>query len=207
MPSDTIPFSEYLRDPFEIARDVLLGATLHSRIGGKLCAGKIVELELYMGDCDRACHAYPSRKTPRNAVMFGPGGHAYVYFVYGLHNMFNVVICGADCPNAILIRALEPVAGLDIMAERRGLNLGPSKTMDVRALCSGPAKLTAALGIDMGHNGLDLTSGKKIWISPRDGPAPKIVCGPRIGVDYAGTDAALPWRFAIKDNRFISKQI
>jgi len=195
-----IPLSDYLKDPFEITKNVLLGATLYSNIGGKLCAGRIVELELYKGDCDRACHAYPNKKTARNAVMFGLGGHAYVYFVYGMHNMFNVVICDKDCPNAILIRALEPTVGIDIMQARRGMT-------DIRNLCNGPAKLTQALGITTKHNGLDLIAGKTIWIEPRTDAKPKIAAGVRIGVDYAGEDAKLPWRFVVADNKFVSKPI
>jgi DNA-3-methyladenine glycosylase len=192
--------AEFLKDPFVVVRKVLLGATLCSRIGGKLCAGRIVELELYMGDCDRACHAYPNKKTQRNAVMFGPGGHAYVYFVYGMHNMFNVVICEAGKPNAILIRALEPVDGIETMRARRGL-------ADIKNLCNGPAKLTQALGIAVEHNGLDL-GGNKIWLEAADKKvaAADIATGPRIGIDYAGEDAALPWRFGIKDSPFISRK-
>jgi DNA-3-methyladenine glycosylase len=196
--NNIVPLSEYLRDPFQVARDVLLGATLCSRAGGRLTAGKIVELEVYIGAVDRACHAYPNKKTPRNAVMFGPGGRAYVYFVYGMHNMFNVVVSEAGQPNAILIRALEPLAGIDAMQTRRGLT-------DVRKLCSGPAKLTQALGISTAQNGLDLTKGGKIWIEPRTGPAPSVVAGKRIGVDYAGSDADLPWRFAIGTSIFVSQ--
>ena len=197
---NTIPYSEYVRDAFEVARDVLLGATLYSDIGGEICGGKIVELELYMGDRDRASHAWPNKKTLRNAVMFGPGGYAYVYFVYGMHNMFNVVIGDAGQPFAILIRALEPTAGVEEMKRRRKMD-------DVRNLCNGPAKLAQALGISRKHNGHDLTRGDKIWIEPRVGPAPKIATGVRIGIDYAGEDAALPWRFIIAGNKFISKYV
>ena len=192
-----IPLSEYLRPPFAVVRDILLGATLCTRIGGKFCSGKIVELEMYMGDCDRACHAYPNKKTPRNCVMFGPGGHAYVYFVYGMHNMFNVVIGPSGTANAILIRALEPIDGIETMTRRCG-KVAPKN------LCSGPAKLTVAMGITTKHNGLDLTRGDKIWIESRTGSKPKIQAGPRIGVDYAGADADIPWRFIIKDNPFVS---
>ena len=200
MRSKTIPSSEYLREPFDIAQNVLLGATLYSNIGGELCGGRIVELELYKGDCDRACHAFPNKKTPRNAVMFGPGGYAYVYFVYGMHNMFNVVIGDKNCPNAILIRALEPTVGIDVMQARRGMT-------DVRNLCNGPAKLTEALGITTKHNGLNLTARNKIWIEPRTGVKPKVAVGARIGVDYAGEDAKLPWRFVIAGNPFVSRKV
>lgn len=195
-----IPITEYLRDPFVIARKVLLGATLYSYIDGKLTGGKITELELYLGDCDRACHAFPNKKTPRNFVMFDTGGRAYVYFVYGMHNMFNVVISDAGKANAILIRALEPVAGIETMQMRR-------KTDKLEQLCNGPAKLTQALGITTKLNGVDLTSGKRIWIEPRAENIPNIIKGKRIGIGYAGEDADLPWRFAIKGNKFISKTI
>ncbi|MCL2017303.1 MAG: DNA-3-methyladenine glycosylase [Alphaproteobacteria bacterium] len=195
-----IPKAEFLKDPFVVARTVLLGATLYSRIGGRLTAGRIVELELYMGNCDRACHAFKG-KTQRNAVMFESGGQAYVYFVYGMHNMFNVVISDTGQPNAILIRALEPLKGIDIMIARRGIN-------DTRNLCNGPAKLTVAMGISTKHNGIDLESDK-IWLESATTPiAPmEIAIGTRIGVEYAGEDAALPWRFAIKGSKFISKAI
>jgi len=191
--------SELLKEPLEVAREVLLGATLHSRVGRKLTVGRIVELELYMGECDRACHAFRG-KTKRNAIMFGPAGRAYVYFVYGMHNMFNVVISDTGAPNAILIRALEPLEGIDTMRARRGVK-------DIRALCSGPAKLAVAMGITIKHNGIDL-NGNKIWLEPAAAPiAPEnISAGPRIGVDYAGADAKLPWRFAIKGNPFVSRK-
>ncbi|MGI5846089.1 MAG: DNA-3-methyladenine glycosylase [Alphaproteobacteria bacterium] len=196
----SIPVSEYLLDPFVIARDVLLGATLYSYIDGKLTGGKIIELELYLGDCDRACHAYPNKKTSRNSVMFDIGGRAYIYFVYGMHNMFNVVISDIGQANAILIRALEPVIGIEIMQERRKIN-------KLEQLCNGPAKLTKALGITTKFNGIDLTNNKNIWIEPRKEKTLDIITGKRIGIDYAGPDADLPWRFAIKDNKFISKKI
>jgi DNA-3-methyladenine glycosylase len=196
----SIPVSEYLLDPFVIARDVLLGAILYSYIDGKLTGGKIIELELYLGDCDRACHAYPNKKTSRNSVMFDIGGRAYIYFVYGMHNMFNVVISDIGQANAILIRALEPVIGIEIMQERRKIN-------KLEQLCNGPAKLTKALGITTKFNGIDLTNNKNIWIEPRKEKTLNIITGKRIGIDYAGPDADLPWRFAIKDNKFISKKI
>jgi DNA-3-methyladenine glycosylase len=183
----TISFSKYTGEPFNVAKN-LLGATLCSNIDGKICHGKIVELELYMGDRDRASHAWPNKKTPRNAVMFGPGGHAYVYFVYGMHNMFNVVIGKENQPWAVLIRALEPIDGID-------------------KPCDGPAKLAKALGITRKHNGHDLTRGDTIWIEPRVGKPPHIAAGKRIGIDYAGPDAALPWRFVISGNKFIGRPV
>jgi len=201
-----IPSSEYLGDAFSLAKS-LLGATLITNIGGKVCGGKIVELEVYIGADDRACHAYPNKKTPRNAVMFGPGGRAYVYFVYGMHHMFNIVVGDTGTANAILIRAIEPTIGIDVMMPRRRVAPPQRNSKIIRNLCNGPAKLTMALGITCKHNGYDLTRGDKIWIEPRTGAAPRIVAGKRIGVDYAGPDAAHPWRFVIADSQFISKKI
>ena len=111
---------EFLRDPFEAATEVLLGSYLCSTIGGKLTAGRITELEVYIGAEDKACHAYLNRKTPRNAAMFETGGCAYVFFVYGMYNQFNVVLNEAGTANAALIRGLEPVAGIETMQDRRG---------------------------------------------------------------------------------------
>ncbi|MDR1207009.1 MAG: DNA-3-methyladenine glycosylase [Rickettsiales bacterium] len=198
--TDTISFSKYTGDAFNVAQNVLLGATLCSDIDGRICSGKIVELELYMGDRDRASHAWPNKKTPRNAVMFGPGGHAYVYFVYGMHNMFNVVIGEENQPHAVLIRALEPIDGIDVMQTRRGMD-------NIQNLCNGPAKLAAALGITVRHNGCDLTREDKIWLTPGTSAPKRIATGKRIGIDYAGADADLPWRFVIAGNKFISKPI
>jgi DNA-3-methyladenine glycosylase len=195
--SQIISLTDYHLDPFAVAQDVLLGAFLCSRIDGNLCRGKIVELELYMGDSDRACHAYPHKKTARNSIMFARGGHAYVYFVYGMHNMFNLVISGENCPNAILIRAVEPIDGINTMRARRGI-------LDVRNLTNGPGKLAAAMGIDTSLNGTDLTTGNLIWLEQRDS-RPEIAVGTRIGVGYAGADATLPWRFVIKGNPFVSR--
>jgi len=153
-------------------------------VGAYLCNGagraKICELELYLEN-DRACHAHRG-KTERNAPMFLAGGHAYVYLCYGLHNLFNIVIGEENTPRAVLIRALE----------------APE--------CDGPAKLTKIFGITREHNGLDLTVGKKLWLEPRDAE-PKIVVGKRIGVDYAGPDADLPYRFGIKGSPFLSRPI
>ncbi|MDR0319183.1 MAG: DNA-3-methyladenine glycosylase [Rickettsiales bacterium] len=188
--------SELLKDPKKVAKN-LLGATLCSRVGGKLCSGRIVELELYIGECDKACHAWRG-KTPRNAVMFGAPGKAYVYFVYGMHNMLNVVISEAGKANAILIRAVEPLDGIETMQARRGIK-------DAKNLCNGPAKLTKAFGITTKHNGADL-SGDLIWLEPATSRF-QVATGKRIGVDYAGSDADLPWRFVIKGNKFVSKPI
>ena len=191
-----IAAEDYLRDPFEVATEVLLGAYLCSNVGGKFTAGKITELEVYIGAEDKACHAYLNRKTARNAVMFERGGVAYVFFVYGMYNQFNVVTSPAGTANAILIRGLEPVEGLEIMAERR-------KTDQIANLTTGPGKLCQALGITREQNGIDLQS-EMIWISPRQQNV-EWEATPRIGIDYAEEYRDKPWRFVIKGSQFVSK--
>lgn len=183
-------------DVTRIARE-LLGKTLMTRKDGKTTAGIIVETEAYSSK-ERGCHAYNNRKTARNAVMFGNGGYAYVYLCYGMHHLFNVVTNQEGKADAVLIRALEPVEGLPTMLKRTGA----TKTA---RLTSGPGKLTRALGIDRNHNGLALTS-RRVWLEDggmRVGKA-SIIASPRIGIDYAGDDAKLPWRFTIKDNVWVS---
>lgn len=160
-----IPLSAYLRDPFEFAQEELLGAYLCSNVGGVFTAGKITELEVYIGSCDRACHAYPNKLTPRTATMFRAGGCAYVFFVYGMYNQFNVVVSSEGTANAILIRSLEPVAGIETMQARR-------KVSELRNLTTGPGKLCQALGITRKeHDGVDLC-GNLLWLSPAEHPYP-----------------------------------
>ncbi|HTF19191.1 MAG TPA: DNA-3-methyladenine glycosylase [Chryseolinea sp.] len=181
-----------------IARD-LLGKSLFTKTDGAITGGMIVETEAYSWK-ERGSHAYDARKTARNAVMFGPGGHAYVYMCYGIHFLFNVVTNSTDTADAVLIRALEPHTGIETMEARRG------KLANRYHLTSGPGKLTRALGINRQWNGRSLLDDD-VWItdnSTRLSPA-DIVASPRIGIDYAGEDAALPWRFTIKNNRWVSK--
>jgi DNA-3-methyladenine glycosylase len=169
-----------------------------------IVAGRIVEVEAYDGPDDRASHARAGR-TPRTAVMFGPAGHAYVYLVYGLHHCLNVV-CGPDGEaSAILVRALEPVAGIEAMRARRGPTGGATDR-----LAAGPARLCQALGIDRGDDGRDLLgAGPLALLAPEAArqPAPTaIAAGPRIGVDYAGPGwADRPWRFGLRDHPSLSR--
>ena len=175
-----IPLSAYLRDPFEFAQEELLGAYLCSSVGGVFTAGKITELEVYIGSCDRACHAYPNKLTPRTATMFRAGGCAYVFFVYGMYNQFNVVVSPEGTANAILIRSLEPVAGIETMQARR-------KVSELRNLTTGPGKLCQALGITRKeHDRADLC-GNLLWLSPAEHPYPPKALK-RVGIDYAGAD-------------------
>ncbi len=178
---------------------MLLGKMLCTNIGNQLTKGKIVETEAYCGDNDKACHANGQRKTPRNQVMFEAGGHAYVYLCYGIHHLFNIVTNKPGRADAVLIRAVEPMEGVEVMMQRR--NLGKSD----QRLTSGPGKLTRALGIEVAHNGSRL-SEDLIWIEngPKIPPV-QIVATTRVGVDYAGEDALKPWRFYIKENKWVSK--
>lgn len=189
----------YLRnDVVQIAQD-LLGTILYTRIDNEITSGIIVETEAYCGSIDKASHAYPDRLTKRNRVMFKDGGKAYVYLIYGIHYLFNIVTNKSSKADAVLIRALEPTSGLDMMMERR-------KTNTLKRITSGPGILSKAMGIDKSLYGEDLT-GRKVWLEygNRNSINMKIIKTTRIGVDYAGEDAKLPWRFYLKDNRWISK--
>lgn len=184
-------------DVTKIAKD-LLGKVLYTRIDRKTTSGIIVETEAY-SHVEKGCHAYLNRKTKRNEVMFNDGGYAYVYLCYGIHNLFNVVTGVAGMGDAVLVRALEPIDGVPLMKERMN-------TDNVRRITSGPGKLTKALGIDRSFNGKHL-SGADVWIGDEGIKVKKadIVLSKRIGIDYAGEDANLLWRYTIKDNIWVSK--
>lgn len=185
-------------DVVKVAKD-LLGKMLFTRHDSIVTGGIIVETEAYSWK-ERGCHAFESRKTERNAIMFANGGHSYVYLCYGIHHLFNVVTNLPGVPEAVLVRALEPVEGMEHMKKRRH-----GARSEVH-LTSGPGKLTKALGIDRKFNGKSLL-GDDIWIEDlgfkvRPGT---IVASPRIGIDYAGEDALLPWRFYLKNNAWVSR--
>lgn len=182
----------------KIARE-LLGKGLFTKIDGVVTGGMIVETEAYSWK-EKGCHAFGGRKTARNEIMFSDGGYAYVYLCYGMHNLFNVVTNTKGTAEAVLIRAVEPVAGLEEMKARRGELKNPYY------ITSGPGKLTRALGIDRTFNGKYLRD-TEVWIEDL-GIIVKnkdILASKRIGIDYAGEDANLPWRFTIKDNKWVSK--
>jgi len=182
----------------QVAED-LLGKLLVTTKGGITTSGRIVECEAYAGVPDKASHAYGGRRTNRNDVMYGEAGVAYVYLCYGIHHLFNVVTHSKDIPHAILIRSVEPVKGVIEMLARTG-----KKKLD-NTLTRGPGNLSKALGIDTADSGTLLT-GKKIFLAD-DGfeySKNEIFTSPRIGVDYAGEDALLPYRFYIKGNPFVS---
>jgi DNA-3-methyladenine glycosylase len=185
-------------DVVKIARE-LLGKVLVTKIAGVVTSGMIVETEAYSWK-ERGCHAYDGRKTQRNAIMFEKGGYAYVYLCYGMHNLFNVVTNKNGVAEAVLVRTLEPVHGVKEMEMRRGSLANPFH------LTSGPGKLTKALGIDRKLNGKFLLDNE-VWIEDtgKKISAGNIEASARIGIDYAGEDARLPWRFTIKGSKWISK--
>jgi DNA-3-methyladenine glycosylase len=164
---------------------------------------RIVETEAYAGPSDRASHARAGR-TPRTSVMFGPPGRAYVYLVYGLHHCLNVVCDQEGQAGAVLVRAVEPVLGIELMRQRRGSRPGP----DAR-LAAGPACTCQALDIDRAHDGLDLLQDERLWLASGGGDprgAGRVISGPRIGVDYAGPEwAARPWRFGLAGSPSLSR--
>ena len=189
-----LPASFYARPTPEVARR-LLGNVLVSDLGGYRTAGRIVETEAYLGRDDPASHGYRARRTHRNASLFAPPGTAYVYFTYGMHWCLNAVTEAPGVPAAVLIRALEPLAGLDTMRRRR-------RAVSDRELCSGPAKLCQALGVTGRVDGVALTRGRLRIVRPPSRQRLTIIVTPRIGISRA-TD--WPLRFHIKDSPWVSR--
>ncbi len=192
-----IPKSFYEKENVvKIARE-LLGKYIFTNSKGIMTGGIIVETEAYNGRMDKACHAY-HRRTSRTEIMYQSGGVAYVYLCYGIHHLFNVVTNRSGLADAVLIRAIEPVFGYDHMRER----YGNSKAW----VTNGPGKLSKALGITTKLNGTNLMGDKIFIATHKSQKRPKIATDTRIGVDYAGEDALLPWRFYIENNKWVSKQ-
>jgi DNA-3-methyladenine glycosylase len=196
---EKLPLEFYQRsNVLQIAKE-LLGKILVTKWNKTVTSARIVETEAYAGVMDRASHAYGARRTKRNDIMYGQGGYAYVYLCYGIHHLFNVVTNDHGIPHAILVRGAEPLQGIKEMLERTG------KDKPDHTLTRGPGNLSKALGIATGHSGLSLL-GKQIFIAD-DGfryKKKEIIASPRIGVDYAGEDALLHYRFFIKGNPFVS---
>ena len=194
-----LPLSFYRRDNvLQIARE-LIGKILVTQWNGITTSGRIVECEAYAGVMDKASHAYGGRRTNRNEIMYGEGGYAYVYLCYGIHHLFNVVTHTKDIPHAILLRSLEPLKGIPEMLKRTG------KEKADYTLTRGPGNMSKALGILTSQSGM-LLNGKELFLAD-DGfnyAAKDIAASPRIGVDYAGEDALLPYRFYVKGNAYVS---
>jgi DNA-3-methyladenine glycosylase len=195
----TLPQNFYLRDDtLSVARELLGKLLVVPTESGERVSGMIVETEAYLGKIDKAAHTFGGRRTPRNEITYAAGGHVYVFFVYGMYFQLNFVTGDIDTPHVVLIRAVEPVEGIDIMRERRG-------PMTDKNLTSGPGKLCIALGIDRGFNG-ELLTGDRIWVEDRkEIPDSQVTSGPRIGINYAEEFIEKPWRFWVKENPYVSR--
>jgi DNA-3-methyladenine glycosylase len=196
---EKLPLEFYQRSNVLLIAKELLGKILVTKWNKTITSARIVETEAYAGVMDRASHAYGARRTKRNDIMYSQGGFAYVYLCYGIHHLFNVVTNDHGIPHAILVRGAEPLQGIEEMLNRTG------KEKPDHTLTRGPGNLSKALGIDTSHSGLSLLD-KKIFIAD-DGfryKKKEIVASPRIGVDYAGEDALLHYRFFIMGNPFVS---
>ncbi len=189
-----LPREFYLRDGLTVARE-LIGKKLVTNLSEKVTGGIIVETEAYMGTLDAAAHSYRG-KTERTKIFFGAGGFVYVYLIYGMHICTNVVANVENIPEAVLIRALEPVDGVELMKVRRG-------NKNLRELCSGPGKLSQAMGITKNFYGADLC-GEEIFIETTENFSVEVKATKRINVDYAGAAADYLWRFVAADNAFLS---
>jgi DNA-3-methyladenine glycosylase len=184
------------REAEVVARELLGARLIHAASDGTV-SGTIVEVEAYAGPQDLAAHSARGR-TPRNSVMFGPPGHLYVYFIYGMHHCMNVVCGPGSKPEAVLLRAVAIDAGLDLARRRRG-----DRVTDAR-LASGPGNVARAFAVDRSLNGIDLLDGP-MRIVPAQHPPADIATGPRIGVDYSGAWAARPMRLWIRDDPHVSR--
>ena len=194
-----LPAKFYERgDILTISRE-LLGKVLYTQFDDNLTSGIIVETEAYAGETDRASHAYGGKRTQRTEVMYASGGTAYIYLCYGIHHLFNVVTNIEGIPHAVLIRAIEPKDGIEIMLQRRN-----KKTVN-QSLAAGPGALTQALGITVANSGVSLKDNliwledQNIFYSDQD-----IIASPRVGIQYAGKDAQKSWRFQIENSSYVS---
>ena len=190
-----LPRAFYEQTTLDVAKQLLGKYLVRNHPDGN-AIGRIVETEAYVGPQDLACHASKGR-TSRTEVMFGPPGRAYVYFIYGFYNMLNLVTEAQNYPAAVLIRAVEPVDGMELMNQRR-------KSTVLRNLASGPGKLCQAFAVDRSLNGANLC-GNILYVEDRGEPMPKFHATPRIGVDYAGKWKTKPYRFLVRGSEFVSK--
>lgn len=190
----------YIRkDTVRIAKDLLGKLLVVPTTDGARVSGMIVETEAYLGEIDKAAHSFGGRRTARNEITYAEGGHVYVFFVYGMYYQLNLVTGLIDTPHVVLIRALEPVEGIEFMRKRRF-------KMPDKNLTSGPGKLCIAMDIDRSLNGEDLL-GDRIWVEEyKNFPGREIAAGPRVGIDYAEEFAEMAWRFWVTGNEFVSRK-
>ncbi len=188
----------FQRPAIEVAQDLLGKYLVRNFPEGKVMV-KIVETEAYLGIDDPASHSYQGKITSRNKVMYQPGGVFYVYKIYGIYYCLNVVVNKKDIPQAVFIRAAQPVSGIEIIMKKRG-------TKDIKELCNGPGRLTQALGINLDFYGLKVSNTKLYFLDGEKISKKEIVSAPRVNIDYAGEAKNLPLRFYIKNNPFISRK-
>ena len=189
----------YQRDDILLISRELLGKVLYTQFDGNLTSGIIVETEAYAGVTDQASHAYGGRRTKRTETMYAKGGSAYVYLCYGIHHLFNIVTNKENIPHAVLIRAIQPQDGIEIMLQRRN-----KKKVD-QSFTAGPGSLTRALGITVKDSGT-LLMDNLIWLEDQNinYTNQDILSSPRVGVQYAGKDAQNPWRFQVENSPWVS---
>lgn len=196
-----LPQKFYQRNDVTLIARELLGKVLCTHDGRKLTSGMITEVEAY-GRMDKACHAYNGKRTPRTETMFLPGGNTYVYLCYGIHSLFNIVTNKKDVPEAVLIRSIEALDGIEtILARRKHAKIKTNTT-------SGPGIVSSALGITRSANAEMLPHSERIWVEDRGFTfaTSEITSTTRIGIDYAEEDALLPWRFYLSNSPFVSKR-
>jgi len=189
----------YQRSALEVARD-LLGLLLVHETDDGITKGKIVEVEAYMGTMDTAAHSYKNTRSSRTEVQYGEGGYAYVYLIYGMHYCMNIVTDIKDKPEVVLLRALEPIEGIELMKKRRN-------TDKLYNLCSGPGKLCSAMEINKSIYGMDLCGTQLYLETPEIQESIEIVASKRINIDYAGEAKDYLWRYTIKDSKFVSVKL
>lgn len=189
---------DFFDRPCEDLAKALLGCVVVRVCGGEECRGRVVETEAYLGGEDKAAHSYNGHRTKRNEAMYMDPGTAYVYTVYGMHCCLNISSRGEGA--AVLLRALEPVGGVEAMKERR------KAVRRERDLCNGPAKLCQALAINRSCDKLDLVSGQELWLEHGSGEVGEVASGERVGVDYAGEWASKPLRFYLQDSPCVSRR-
>lgn len=198
----------YCRSPLKVARDLLGKNLVHNSPKGKII-GKIVETEAYLGNDDPACHTYKGKITERNKILFIEPGHAYVYAIYGMYYCFNAVAHEKGKSGGVFIRAVEPIEGKEIILKRQIKNkieIEKTRNPQMINLTNGPSKLCIVFGIDKSLNGADLCGNELFITNGEDIPDSEVVRTPRINIDYAGEAKELPYRFIVKNSKFISKK-